>query len=150
MTHADGSTQHYSEENLKTFHKTELGNPSFDGLYKTEEAVQADIDAFKAWLLKDGDEIIGERQNLILQPQTSFVLMDQHTGEIKALCGGRGEKKASLTLNRASNVYRQPGSAFKVISAFAPAMDACGATLGTVYYDAPYTIRDQNLQELVE
>ena len=80
VTHADGSTQHYSEENLKTFHKTELGNPSFDGLYKTEEAVQADIDAFKAWLLKDGDEIIGERQNLILQPQTSFVLMDQHTG----------------------------------------------------------------------
>ena len=34
VTHADGSTQHYSEENLKTFHKTELGNPSFDGLYR--------------------------------------------------------------------------------------------------------------------
>ncbi len=90
--------------------------------------------------LKDGDEIIGERQNLILQPQASFVLLDQHTGEVKALCGGRGEKTASLTLNRASNVYRQPGSAFKVITAFAPALDACGATLGTVYYDAPYTI----------
>ena len=66
--------------------------------------------------------------------------MDQHTGEVKALSGGRGEKTASLTLNRASNVYRQPGSSFKVITAFAPALDACGATLGTVYYDAPYTI----------
>ena len=50
------------------------------------------------------------------------------------------KKTASLTLNRASNVYRQPGSAFKVITAFAPALDTCGATLGTVYYDAPYTI----------
>ena len=29
---------------------------------------------------------------------------------------------------------------FKVITSFAPAIDTCGATLGTVYYDAPYTI----------
>lgn len=146
VTHADGSTQHYSEQDLKTFRKTQLDNPSFDGLYKNPEAVQSDIDAYKAWLLKDGDKIIGESQNLILQPQTSFVLMDQHTGEVKALCGGRGEKKASLTLNRASNVYRQPGSAFKVITAFAPAIDACGATLGTVYYDAPYTIGNKSFR----
>ena len=140
ITHADGTTEHYSEENLRTFRKSVLGDSSFEGLYASKEAVQDDIDQYKAWLLKDGDEIIGERQNLILQPQASFVLLDQHTGEVKALCGGRGEKTASLTLNRASNVYRQPGSAFKVITAFAPALDACGATLGTVYYDAPYTI----------
>lgn len=140
VTHADGETQHYSDENIKTFRKTVLGDTSFEGLYANQEAAQADIDQYKAWLIKEGDEIIGERQNFILQPQTSFVLMDQHTGEVKALCGGRGEKTASLTLNRASNVYRQPGSAFKVISAFAPALDTCGATLGTVYYDSTYTI----------
>ena len=140
LTHADGSTEHFSEEHLKSFRKNVLGDSSFEGLYATKEAVQADIDQYKAWLLKEGDEVIGERQNLILQPQASFVLMDQHTGEVKALSGGRGEKTASLTLNRASNVYRQPGSSFKVITAFAPALDACGATLGTVYYDAPYTI----------
>ena len=140
ITHSDGSTEHFSEEHLKTFRKNILGDTAFEGLYANEEAVQADIDQYKAWLLKDGDKVIGERQNLILQPQTSFVIMDHHTGEVKAICGGRGEKKASLTLNRASNVYRQPGSAFKVITAFAPAIDTCGATLGTVYYDAPYTI----------
>ena len=84
--------------------------------------------------------MIAERQNLILQPQASFFIMDQHTGEVKALSGGRGEKTASRTLNRATNVYRQPGSSFKVITSFAPAIDTCGATLGTVYYDAPYTI----------
>ena len=84
--------------------------------------------------------MIAERQNLILQPQASFFIMDQHTGEVKALSGGRGEKTASRTLNRATNVYRQPGSSFKVLTAFAPAIDTCGATLGTVYYDAPYTI----------
>ena len=66
--------------------------------------------------------------------------MDQYTGEVKAISGGRGEKTASRTLNRASDVVRQPGSVFKVITCFAPAIDTCGATLGTVYYDAPYTV----------
>ena len=140
ITHTDGTTEHFSEENLKSYHKSVLGDTGYDGLYPSKEAVQEDIERYKAWLIKDGDTIIGERQNLILQPQASFVLMDQRTGEVRALSGGRGEKTASLTLNRASNVYRQPGSAFKVITAFAPALDTCGATLGTVYYDAPYTI----------
>lgn len=140
ITHGDGSTQHYSEDNLKAFRKNELGDKNFNGLYASKEAVQEDIDKYKAWLLKDGDEIIGERMTTTLQPQASFVLMDQHTGEVKAISGGRGEKTASRTLNRATNTLRQPGSAFKVLTAFAPALDACGATLGTVYYDAPYTI----------
>lgn len=140
VTQEDGATKNYSEQDLKTFRKTQLDNPSFDGLYKDKDQIQSDIDKYKQWLLKDGDKIIGESKTLILQPQASFVLMDQHTGEVRALSGGRGEKTASLTLNRATNVYRQPGSVFKVITAFAPAIDACGATLGTVYYDAPYTV----------
>ena len=140
VNHADGTTQHYSEENLRSYRKNTLGDASFEGLYNSKEEVQADIDRYKEWLLKDGDDVIAERQNLILQPQASFFIMDQHTGEVKALSGGRGEKTASRTLNRATNVYRQPGSSFKVITSFAPAIDTCVATLGTVYYDAPYTI----------
>lgn len=66
--------------------------------------------------------------------------MDQKTGQVKAISGGRGTKTASLTLNRATDTTRQPGSTFKVITAFAPALDTCGATLGSVYYDAPFTI----------
>ena len=140
VNHADGTTQHYSEENLRAYRKNTLGDTSFEGLYNSKEEVQADIDRYKEWLLKDGDDVIAERQNLILQPQASFFIMDQHTGEVKALSGGRGEKTASRTLNRATNVYRQPGSSFKVLTAFAPAIDTCGATLSTVYYDAPYTV----------
>ena len=112
VTHGDGTTEHYSEEDLKAYRRSTLGDSSFDGLYASQEAAQADIDQYKAWLLKEDDEIIGERQNFILQPQTSFVIMDHHTGEVKAISGGRGQKTASRTLNRASDVYRQPGSAF--------------------------------------
>ena len=66
--------------------------------------------------------------------------MDQKTGYVKAISGGRGTKTGNLVLNRATNTLRQPGSTFKVITAFAPALDACGATLGTVYYDSIYTV----------
>ncbi len=139
VQHADGETKHYSEESVKAWHKNVL-HDSYDGLYNTEEAVQNDVDAYKAYLLTEGDTILGESVSKKLQPQVSFVIMDQVTGQVKAISGGRGPKTASLTLNRATNAKRQPGSTFKVITAFAPAIDTCGATLGTVYYDAPYTI----------
>ncbi|MCC2164056.1 transglycosylase domain-containing protein [Brotaphodocola catenula] len=139
VTHADGTTEHFSEKSIRSWH-TDVRDDNFDGLYDTEEAVDADIESYKAYLLKEGDTIIGERLTKILEPQVSFVLMDQKTGQVKAISGGRGSKTASLTLNRATNTLRQPGSTFKIISAFAPAIDARGATLGTVYYDAPYTV----------
>lgn len=139
ITHADGTTEHFSEENIKNYHKSVLRD-GHDALYNSEEEAQADITRYKEYLLKEGDEIIGESINTILEPQVSFVLMDQATGQIKAISGGRGEKKASLTLNRATNTKRQPGSTFKVITSFAPAIDTCGATLGTVFYDSVYTV----------
>lgn len=139
VLHGDGTTEHYSEKNLENYHEAVL-HDHFDGLYASEEAAAADIEQFKTYLLAETDTVLAEHTQFILQPQLSFVLMEQSTGQVKAICGGRGEKTASLTLNRATNTPRQPGSTFKVISCFAPAIDACGATLGTVYYDAPYTI----------
>jgi penicillin-binding protein 1A len=135
----DGNTVNYSEETLKKYHGEQLED-NFNGLYATEDAAKKDVAAYKAAVVKEGDQILGESLHIILEPQDSFVLMEQATGQVKALSGGRGEKTASLTLNRASGTLRQPGSTFKVLSSFAPALDACGATLGTVYYDAPYTV----------
>ena len=139
VTHANGETEHFSEKNIQSWHKNVL-HDSFDGLYNSEDAAQADVDAYKEYQLTEGDEIIGEKLTKVLQPQVSFVLMDQRTGQVKAISGGRGQKLDSLTLNRATGSTRQPGSTFKVITAFAPAIDTCGATLGTVYYDEPFTV----------
>ncbi len=140
VTHADGTTEHFNHGHIRKWHEEVLGEASFNSLYRSEEAAYEDIENFKAYLLKADDEIIGEYTNITLQPQVSFVLIEQSTGQVKAISGGRGTKTANLTLNRATNVPRQPGSTFKVISSFAPAIDACGATLGTVYYDAPYSV----------
>ena len=71
--------------------------------------------------------------------------MNQSNGQVAAISGGRGEKEGSLTLNRALHCHRQPGSASMIISTFAPAIDSCGATLASTYYDAPYSSGNQQV-----
>ena len=144
VEHANGETKHYSEETLRSYHRQILED-GFDGLYDTTQELEDDIAAYRDFILKEGDRVIQETTTVILQPQISFVLMDQATGEVKAINGGRGEKTASLTLNRATNTVKQPGSTFKILSAFAPAIDIKGDTLGTTYYDAPYTIAGKDI-----
>lgn len=139
VTHADGATEHFSERNLESWHLSVLKD-NYDGLYDSEEEARQDVENYKAYQLQEGDTVIGEKLTPTLQPQISFVLMDQRTGQVKAISGGRGPKTESLTLNRATGALRQPGSTFKVVTSFAPALDTCGSTLGTVYYDAPYTL----------
>ena len=64
--------------------------------------------------------------------------MDQKTGYVKAVVGGRGEKTQSRTLNRATATTRQPGSCFKVLSSDAPAIDTAGYSLSSIIEDAPF------------
>ena len=85
---------------------------------------------------------LGERITITPQPQASVVIIDQSTGYIKAIVGGRGSKDASLTLNRATYTLRQPGSTFKIITAYAPAIDARGKTLATTYDNEEYAYED--------
>ena len=89
-----------------------------------------------------GDEVFGENISLTPQPQVSLVVQDQHTGYVVAMEGGRGAKLASRTLNRATDTTRQPGSTFKIVSTYAPALDSAGLTLATIMNDAPFNYAD--------
>ncbi len=133
----DGSLSEYSEQDMETFLQVKLQRKG-SGLYGDEEALRADVEQFKAYILEEGGEAESESLNIVAQPQVSFVLIDQFTGEVLALSGGRGDKVGNRTFNRATDSLRQPGSVFKVLTAFAPALDGKNATLATVYYDAPY------------
>ena len=135
---ADGTRENHSTEMFRTYFRE--FNSSFNLIYNTQEEAYAAIEEYKAAVMSAGDEVYGENIHLTPQPQVSIVVEDQSTGYVVAMVGGRGRKEGSRTLNRATDTKRQPGSTFKVITAFAPALDTCGATLGTVYYDAPYTI----------
>lgn len=78
-----------------------------------------------------------EDENGILQPEAAVIIIENGTGEIKAVMGGRSEK-VRRGLNRATQSLRQPGSTIKPLSVYAPALDN-GYTLGTVIDDAPVT-----------
>lgn len=76
-----------------------------------------------------------EDANGILQPEAAVIVIENGTGEIKAVLGGRSEK-VRRGLNRATQAYRQPGSTIKPIAVYAPALDN-GYTTSTVIDDAP-------------
>ena len=133
---ANGEKVNYSTEMYKAYYK-EI-NSSFNLLYNSKEDAEAAIEAYKAAIMESGDTVDGERITLTPQPQASITIEDQSTGYIVAMVGGRGTKEASRTLNRASNTTRQPGSTFKILSTYAPALDSAGLTLADVQNDAPY------------
>ena len=100
--------------------------------------MDAMIDEFINSVMSEGDSIAAEVKYYTLEPQSSIVIMDQYTGSVVAIYGGRGEKTGSLTLNRATTTLRQVGSTFKVLASFLPALDTCGMTLATVADDSKY------------
>lgn len=71
VTHQDGTTKHYSDETLKTWKKNVEGVKAYDGLYDSQEEIQADIEKYKAYVVMEGDTVIGENLATTLQPQTS-------------------------------------------------------------------------------
>ena len=137
---ADGTYENHSAEMFKRYFKKK--NSNFNMLYKTQEAAYEDIETYQAAVLEEGDEVFMESVEITLQPQISVTVADQHTGYVVAMAGGRGDKIGSRTFNRATGAKRQPGSCFKVLSAFAPALDAGGLTLATVFNDAPFNYYD--------
>ncbi len=137
---ADGNEVNYSKEMMELYFQN--FDPSFDLLFSSPEEGQEYIDQYKSTILAAGGEVLAESVNFTPQPQSSMTIIDQSTGQVKALIGGRGEKTASLTLNRATKTTRQPGSTFKIVSTYAPALDACNMSLANLYRDAEFTYSD--------
>lgn len=71
------------------------------------------------------------------QLQSAMVIMDPYTGEVVAMSGGVGEKTGNLVLNRATDALRAPGSSFKPLAVYAPAIELGLITPSTLVNDAP-------------
>ena len=68
----------------------------------------------------------------VLQPQASAVIIDQHTGELRAVIGGRQIPTLKKQLNRAYQSSMPVGSAIKPLSVYGPALDtglSCNSTI---------------------
>ncbi|NLI90359.1 MAG: PBP1A family penicillin-binding protein [Epulopiscium sp.] len=121
---ADGEVKHYRG----------------DGIVKNED----EIENFKLvklsdWGITEDDKITDQTIFKVPQPQAAITIMDHATGHVKAISGGRGDKLGNRTFNRATQAKRQPGSVFKVLAAYAPALDTGVMSPGTLIEDAPYT-----------
>ena len=68
--------------------------------------------------------------------QSAAVCIDNETGFVKAIVGGRSQEYDGHMLNRAYQSYRQPGSAIKPLIVYTPALER-GYTPDTVVEDAP-------------
>lgn len=138
---SNGDKENHSTEMFRKFWR-ENRSASFNLIYASQEEAYQDIEVYKEAVLGRGDEVFAESVSLTPQPQVSIVVEDQSTGYVVAMEGGRGAKTASRTLNRATDTVRQPGSTFKVVSTYAPALDSAGLTLATIMNDAPFNYAD--------
>ena len=137
---ADGTITNYSAEMLKNYYQQK--NHGFTLDFNSEEDARKAADEYKKSVVADSDTILGETFYVTPQPQIALTIEDQHTGNVVAMVGGRGTKTANRTLNRCTDTVRQPGSTFKVVSTYAPALDAGGMTLATTQLDAPFRYED--------
>lgn len=88
-----------------------------------------------------------ENEQGILQPQAASVVLDPHTGYVKAIVGGRDHTQ-KRQFNRATDAVRQPGSTFKPVAVYAPALEN-GKSPAEIVDDSPtkfgsWTVRNLN------
>ena len=136
VTSPDGTQTNYSKENMMSYFKENYNN-KFNLIFNSQEEGDEAIATYEAAMAKEGDTI-QRSVSYTAQPQASITVIDEQTGYVVALLGGRGTKEGRLTLNRATDTVRQPGSTFKIVSTYAPALDSAGLTLANVYNDSPF------------
>lgn len=88
--------------------------------------------------LAQNQKIVADSNSLSVQPQSSMVVMDYRTGQVVGMIGGRGEKVVNRGFNRAIDSVRQPGSVFKILASYAPAIDTGELMPASIIVDEPF------------
>lgn len=143
---ADDTKHNFSKENMMSWFKQNVDS-KFNLIFSSQDAANEAIAQYRTAMLEelgiaDDPDNYDESISMTAQPQAAMVIEEQSTGYVVAMIGGRGTKEGRRTLNRATSANRSPGSTFKVLASFAPALDSAGKTLATVYNDAPFNYAD--------
>lgn len=137
IKHPDDTYSNYDENTMYSYYRS--SNSGYSMNYSSKKLAKQAYNKYKKAMMGEGDEVIGENITYNLEPQVAMTIIDQSTGQVKAIVGGRGKKTANRTYDRATDATRQPGSCFKVLAAYAPAIDGAGMSLASTEYDEPYT-----------
>ncbi|MDD3242535.1 MAG: PBP1A family penicillin-binding protein [Eubacteriales bacterium] len=82
----------------------------------------------------------------IEQPQAAAVVYDYHTGQIKAVVGGRSQPTTRMTLNRAYQSHMPVGSSIKPLAVYGPAIDL-GLSPASPSLNVPLAIEGWNTEQ---
>lgn len=75
-----------------------------------------------------------------VQPESAMTIVDNSTGYVVALVGGRGEKTTSRGINRATQSKRQPGSSIKPLAVYSQAIEEGIINYGSTVSDTAFTV----------
>lgn len=97
-------------------------------LYTQGYRIYTSIDLNMQQMLQDSvnnglAEFTEQNEEGVFTLQGSAVCIDNHTGYVKAIVGGRNQDLPGYTLNRAYQSFRQPGSAIKPLIVYTPALE---------------------------
>lgn len=90
---------------------------------KLQKAVNSNLSAFK-----------DKETNGTYKMQGSAVCIDNKTGRVVAIVGGRSQETEGYSLNRAYQSFRQPGSSIKPLIVYTPTLER-GSTASTTVHD---------------
>ena len=77
--------------------------------------------------------------------QSALVVLNNQTGELIALGGGRNQEEQARQFNRATSSYLQPGSSIKPVIEYALAFDRLGWSTAHTITDQPYYLYGGNV-----
>lgn len=96
----------------------------YTGGYRIYTSIDLDM---QAALQQSVDDNLREYTDVgddgIYEMQSSAVCIDNETGNVKAIVGGRSQQLTGYTLNRAYQSFRQPGSSIKPLIVYTPALE---------------------------
>lgn len=114
-------------------------------LYTTQDSSIQDImeeEYLKTKYIKKATTKKGKANNE--HSQSAMVIIDHKTGQVVGCVGGLGKDSSTLGQNRATQSYRQPGSAMKPLAAVGPALEEKVITAATLYDDSPTAFGGQS------
>lgn len=137
-----GSYEAYNESYINEYDK--MKHELYTGGYKIYTSLDKDLYNKLQAVLDENlafNDSINEETG-VYQLQGALTCIDNETGKVVALVGGRSQENNDMiySLNRAFQSYRQPGSTFKPIAVYTPALESdFGYTANTTVYNISVT-----------
>ena len=95
----DGTIKTYTNQTMLSYYKKKNKSQNYSINFTSEEDCRAAIAQYEKDVLGKGDKLVENSEYIFItmQPQVAMTIMDQSTGEVQAIVGGRGNKAGNRT-----------------------------------------------------